>query len=79
MYKCPKCNNEINIGTENKRLCYTIEELKAKITQFKGTTNYCVLCEQAGRKIETTIMLLKSENCTKELKIQLALSTLEEK
>jgi hypothetical protein len=26
MYKCPKCNNEINIGTENKRLSEATKE-----------------------------------------------------
>jgi hypothetical protein len=30
-YKCPNCNNEINIGTENKRLVYFYKELKARM------------------------------------------------
>jgi hypothetical protein len=79
LYKCPKCNNEINIGTENKRLAATIKELQDKISYAtaNGTTNYCILCEQANRKIEKAIEILKDPNKAPTCRVNKAIRELE--
>lgn len=76
LYKCPKCQNEINIGAENKRLMLTMNELCKDKTALKEAlreaveiyTESCSFCKELPSECpscEVKIFIKKSEELLK--------------